>query len=123
MELDNFKDIMDMCVEGFTEQKNKTLAFLILSRAVYDNISPKQVLHRYEVEEVYVEPKVMDFRDMKNRPLKFKVETQVRLVPRKKRICLDKYKWLDCKVSLLQTLDKVFNAKQVKDETDSNKQQ
>lgn len=123
MELNNLENIMDKGAEEFAEQKNKTIAFLILSRAVYDNISPKQVLLRYKVEEVYVEPKVMDFRDIRVRPLKFKIETLVRLVPRKKRICLDKYKWLDCQTSLLQTLDKVFNAKQVKDETISNKQQ
>lgn len=115
---------MDEAIKNMAEQKEKIIAFLILFRAVYDDISPRQVLSRYEIEEFPIEdPLIKDFCDMENRPLKFEIETQLRLVPRKKRFVLTKDKWLDCKVSLLQTLNKVFNAKQVKDEQESTNSQ
>ena len=116
------ESMMDDAIKGFIEKRNNIIAFLVLSRAVCDDISPRQVLLRYEIEEVPIkDPFVMDFRDMADRPLKFEIETQLRLVPRKRRFRITKEKWLDCKVSLLETIDKVFNAKQVKDEADDSK--
>ena len=124
----NTPDIMESMIgdamKGVSEKRNKIIAFLVLSRAVFDDISPRQVLLRYEIEEFPIkEPFVMDFRDMANRPLKFEIESQLKLVPRKREFRLSKDEWLDCKVSLLEIIDKVFNAKQVKDETNSSKQQ
>ena len=116
------ESMMDGAIKGFLEKRNNIITFLVLSRAVCDDISPRQVLLRYEIEEVSIkDPIVMDFRDMADRPLKFEIETQLRLVPRKRKFRITKEKWLDCKVSLLETIDKVFNAKQVKDEADSSK--
>jgi hypothetical protein len=118
------ESMIDDAMKGFLEKKNNIIAFLVLSRAVFDDISPRQVLLRYEIEEVPIkDPFVMDFRDMANRQLKFEIESQLKLVPRKRKFRLTKDKWLDCKVSLLEIIDKVFNAKQVKDETNSSKQQ
>jgi hypothetical protein len=122
MELDYFEGVMEKAMKELAERKNATLAFLVLSRAVHDNISPKQVLSRYEIEEVPIKPATMEFRDIGNRPIFYKVETQLRLVRRNRNIRIPKFKWLDCQVSLLQTLNKVFNAKQVKNETNSSKQ-
>lgn len=121
MELDYFEGVMEKAMKELAERKNATLAFLVLSRAVYDNISPKQVLSRYEIEEVPIKPATMEFRDIGNRQIFYKVETQLRLVRRNRNIRIPKFKWLDCQASLLQTLNKVFNAKQVKNETDSDK--